>query len=105
VRRTEPGDPRPECVGEPLAVVGVAGALSDGLVLRRRNHAGIGNVSIRIACRLLAVHFWDVGPERFGPVLAALTDRKRDELARLLVHGDPDPWLVDLLRRTWLIMR
>src|SRR3712207_4258168 len=71
--------------------------LRDGFVLGWWNHALIGLVLIRMEYSLLAVIHRYIGPQTFGNVTAEITNMKCNNLARLVVHGDPDPLLMGLL--------
>ena len=61
----EAGDALPQRVIEALDMIGFAGVLRDGFVLRRGNDPGVDRILIRIECRLLTVHRWKIGPQLF----------------------------------------
>src|SRR5262245_19398144 len=91
------GDTLPQGIVEPLDVIGFACFLGDGLVPLRRNHAGVGVISIRMEGGLFTVDHRNLGPQRFGTVTTAIAHMKRNDLVRGRVHRDPHPLLVDLL--------
>jgi hypothetical protein len=70
----EAGDTLPHCVIEALDMIGFAGVLRDGFMLRRGNDPGVDSILIRIECRLLAVHRRKIGPQLFRALVTAITD-------------------------------
>ena len=58
----QPRDPLSEGVIEALDVIGFAGALGDGFVLRSQNPAGVGSVLVGIKCRPLTLYCRNLGP-------------------------------------------
>ena len=58
----ETGDALPQRVIETLDMIGFAGVLRDGFVLRRWNDPGVDGILIGIERRLLAVHRRESGP-------------------------------------------
>jgi hypothetical protein len=90
----ETADALPQCVIEPLDVSSFPGFLGDGLMLSSRNHAFVDFILIRKERRLLTVHRGKGCPQLFRTVVTAIPHVERDDLTRLLVHGDPDPWFV-----------
>ena len=90
-------DALPQRVIEALDVIGFPGVLRDGFVLGWWHHALVGLIVIRMEYSLLVVLYGDIGPQLFGAVTTAITNMKRHDLARLGVHGHPDPWLMSLL--------
>src|SRR5215510_1038306 len=94
----EAGDALPHRVIEALDMIGFAGLLGDGFVLRRGNDPGVDRILIRIEGRLLAVHRRQIGPQLFRALMTAITDVEGNDLPRLLVHRDPHPLRVGLFR-------
>ena len=68
------GDTLPHSVIEALDMIGFAGLLGDGFVLRRGNDPGVDRILIRIEGRLLAVHRRQIGPQLFRALMTAITD-------------------------------
>src|SRR5215831_16542553 len=80
----EAGDALPQRVIEALNMIGFAGVLCDGFVLRRGNDPGVDRILIRIEGRLRTVHRWQVGPQLFLTRVAAIPDVEGNDLPRLL---------------------
>jgi uncharacterized protein YjbI with pentapeptide repeats len=80
-----------------LNVIGFPSFLRDGFMPLCRNDPLIGIVLIRMEGSLFAVHHGDVGPQRFGAVTTAIPDVKRNDLACLSIHSNPDPRLMGFL--------
>ena len=81
---------------ETLEVIGFAGVFGDRLVPLCWNHSCIGVVLIRMEPSLFTVHLGQVRPQLFRAFTTTISDMKCDHLARLLVHGSPDPLPVGL---------
>ena len=94
----EAGDALPQRVIEALDMIGFAGLLCDGFVLRRGNDPGVNRLLIRIECRLPTVHCWQVGPQLCRTRVTAIPDVERKDLPCLPLHGDPHPLLVRFFR-------
>ena len=94
----EAGDALPHGVMEALNMIGCAGVLRDGLVLCRRNDPSVDRLWLRIACRPLTVHRRQIRPQRLRARVIAIPDMEGQDVPRLLVHGDPPPWLVRFFR-------
>ena len=92
----EAGDALPQRVIEALNMIGFAGVLCDGFVLRRGNDPGVDRILIRIEGRLRAVHRRQIGPQLFRTLMTAITDMEGNDLPCLCVHGEPDPLFVRL---------
>jgi hypothetical protein len=90
-------DALPQGVIETLDVVGFPSVLRDRLVSLCRNHTCVGIILICIEDGLLTGHPGDLGPQRFGTAATPITDVKRNHLAGLSVHGNPDPLPISLL--------
>jgi hypothetical protein len=90
-------DPLTERVIKSLDVVGFPDVLTDGCVLRSRDDPSVGRIVVRIEYRPFTIHLWNVGPELFGAVTAAIPDVESNDLARLPVYGNPHPLRVGLL--------
>src|SRR5215510_10440679 len=93
----EAGDALPQRVIEALDMIGFAGMLCDGFVLRRGNDPGVDRILIRIEHRLLAVHRRQIGPQLLRTRVTAIPDVEGNDLPCLLVHSEPHPLLVGLL--------
>jgi hypothetical protein len=91
------GHALPQRVIEAFDVIGFPSVLRDGFVLGWWNHILVGLVLIRMEYNLLAASHGDIGPQLFGTVTTAITNMKRNNLARLGVHGNPDPLPMGLL--------
>jgi hypothetical protein len=91
------GDMLAQCIIETLNVIRFPRFLRDGLVSIRWYHALVGFILICVECGLFTVHLWNSRSQFFGTVATAIADVKRHDLARLLIQGDLDPWLVGLL--------
>ena len=94
----EAGDALPHGVIEALDMIGFAGGLCDGFVLRRRTDPCVDGLLIRIEGRLLAVHRRQIGPQLFRALVTAIPDVEGKDLPRLLLQSDPHPWLVGFVR-------
>ena len=94
----EAGDALPHGVIEALDMIGFAGVLRDGFMLRCGNDPGVDRVLIRIECRLLAVHRRQIGPQLLRARVTAITDVEGNDLPCLLVHREPHPLLVRFFR-------
>jgi len=94
----EAGDALPQCVLEGLERIGVAGVLRHGFGWRRGTDPGVDRLLIRIECRLLTVHRWQVGPHLWRTRVAAIPDVEGQDWPCLLVPGAPPPGLVRFLR-------
>ena len=70
----EAGDTLPQRVIETLDMIGFAGVLRDGFVLRRGNDPGVDRILIRIEGRLLAVHRRQIGPQLLCTVVTAIAN-------------------------------
>ena len=92
----EAGDALPHGVIEALNMMGFAGVLRNGFVLRCRNDPCIDGILIRIKRRLLPGDRRQIGPQLFRTLVTAIPDVERNDLPRLLVHRDPYPLLVGL---------
>jgi hypothetical protein len=66
-------------------------------MLGRWNHALVGFVLIRMEPGLLTVPQRNLGPQLFGSLTTPVAHVKRDDLARLGIHSNPQPLLVRLL--------
>lgn len=91
------GDALAERIIETFPVIGFPGFLRDRFGLSRRNHAGVGIIWIRVKGGLLAVDRRNVGPHLSAPLSTAIPHMKRNDVARLPGHRNPDPLLVGLL--------
>jgi hypothetical protein len=87
----------PQRVVEAFDMVSFAGFLRDGLMPLRRNYPCVSVILVRMKRGLFSVYQRDLGPECFGTVATPIADMKRDDLACLCAHGDPDPLPVGLL--------
>ena len=76
----EAGDALPHGVVETLDMIGFAGVLCDGLVLRRGNDPGVDRILIRIEGRLLAVHRRKIGPQLLRTRVTAIPDVEGNDL-------------------------
>src|SRR5215831_10358540 len=90
----QPGHALPQRVVEPFDVIGFARELADGLVLRRRNHFLIDHILIRVKRGVVPVGWRNLGPQVLATRVAAIAHVKRNDLAGLGIHSDPDPLLV-----------
>ena len=70
----EAGDALPHGVIEALDMMGFAGVLRDGFVLRCRNDPCIDGILIRIKRRLLPGDRRQIGPQLFRTRVAAIPD-------------------------------
>jgi hypothetical protein len=75
-------------------VIRFAGFLRDGFVLSRGNHPVVDLIAICIERGLLLIDRWDLRPELFPTLTTPIAHVKRNDLARLRVHSDPEPLLV-----------
>jgi hypothetical protein len=66
-------------------------------MLRRRDHALLDGLLVRMKCRLFPVHQGHIGPERLPALVAAIPHVKGNALACGRIHGNPDLLLVRLL--------
>jgi len=48
---------------EAFSVVGLVGLLGDNCVSVSWDHAGVGFILVRMECRPIEVHSWDLGPQ------------------------------------------
>src|SRR6266545_5171349 len=87
-------DTLPQRLVEAFNMIGLPRVLRDGLVPRRRNHPLIHRREIRVEYRLLLIRLRYVGPQVFSTLPTSVPDVAGDDLARLGIHRDPDPWLV-----------
>lgn len=94
----EAGDTLPHGVLEALEMMGCAGVLRDGFMLRCGNAPRVDRGLIRRECRLLAVHRGQLGPQLWRARVTARTDVEGHALPCLRVHRDPPPWLVRFFR-------
>jgi hypothetical protein len=94
------GDALPQGVVEALTGMSPPGFLRDHFVLCRRNHPCVDFILIRRECRLRSVYGGQGTPQLLRTVVTAIADVNGNALPRLLVHGEPDPWLVGLLLHT-----
>jgi hypothetical protein len=94
----EAGDALPHGVIEALDMIGFAGVLRDSFVLHRGHDSGVDSIWIRIACRLLAVHRRQIGPQLLCALITAILDVEGNDLPCLLVHSDPHSLFVGLFR-------
>ena len=92
----EARDALPQRVIKALDMIGFPRVLRDRFVLRRRNDSCVDSILVGIERRVLAVHCRQIGPQLFRTVMAAITDVEGNDLAYLLVHGNPDPLFVGL---------
>src|SRR5437879_5372107 len=90
----EAGDTLPQRVIETLDMIGFAGVLRDGFVLRCRNYPCVDGILVRIEHCVLAVYRRQIGPQLFRTVMTTVSHVERNDLSGLLVHGDPDPLFV-----------
>ena len=72
----QPCNTLPQRVVEPFDVIGFAGLLADGLVLRPRRHLRIDDILIRIKRGVRTVRVRDLGPQVRGTRMAAIADCK-----------------------------
>jgi hypothetical protein len=79
-------------------VIGFVGLLRDGFVPLRRDNSLIYLISIRVEYRLLLIHLGNLGPQLCSTFSTAIPHVRRNHLASLRIHGDPDPLPIDLLR-------
>lgn len=93
----QPRDALSEGVIETLNTIGFTDFFRDRFVLLSWDHALVGFILIRIEHRLRALHLWQIRPQLLRTITTAIADVKRNDLACLLVHGDPEPLLVGLL--------
>src|SRR5688572_4274769 len=82
---------------EAFKVIGLPSVFRDGLMSSRRYHALVGFVSICMERGLFTVYQRALSPQLFGTGATPITYVKRDDLAGVDVHGDPNPLLVGLL--------
>jgi hypothetical protein len=87
-------------VVEAFDVMRVAGFLRHGFMLDWWNHALVGFVLIHMEPGLLTVHQRHLGPQLFGRLTTPVAHVKRDDLARLGIQSQPQPWRVRLLSYT-----
>jgi hypothetical protein len=93
----ETGQTLPQRVVEAFDVIGFPGLFRNSLVPRRRNHACVGFVLIRMKPGLLAIRHRDIGPQLFSALPTAIPHVEGNNLTGLGVHGNPDPLLVGSL--------
>jgi len=94
----EAGDALPQRLLEALDVMRFPGVLRDSWVSGCQNDPGVDRLLLRIACRPLAVHRRQIGPQLLRPCMTAVTDVARKNLPCLFVHRNPHPLLVGLVR-------
>lgn len=75
----QPGDALPQGVIETLDMIGFAGVLRNGFVLRSGNHACVDSIVIRIERRPLAVHHRKIGPQLLCTLMTAITAVERND--------------------------
>jgi hypothetical protein len=85
------GDTRPSRVIEALDVIGFAGFLRDGTVLRCWDHALIDGILVGMKQCLFPVHQGDLGPERRSTLVAAIPHGKGNDLTGRRIHRNPNP--------------
>ena len=87
----------PQGIVEAFDVIGFASFLRDGFVSLRWNHPCVSVILVRMKRGLFPVYQRDLGSECFGTVATPIADMKRNDLACLRIHGNPDPLPVGLL--------
>ena len=76
----EAGDALPQRVIEALDMIGFAGVLRNGFVLRCGNDPGVNRILIRIECRLLTVHRRQMCPQLPRTLVTAIPDMEGNDL-------------------------
>ena len=78
-------------------VVGCPRGFRDGFVTLRRDHAVVPVILVGVKGGLLGSDFGALRPQRLGPLPTPIAPMKRNTLAALGVHSEPNPWRVGLL--------
>ncbi len=84
-------------VVESFDVVGFPCFFRDGLVALRRNDTVVHHVLVRVKGGVLLLDCGNLRPQRFGALPTTIAHMKRNNLATLGVHGEPNPLLIGLL--------
>src|SRR5918992_418230 len=79
-------------------MIGFAGFLRNGFVLRSRNDTFVGVIMICVKRGLLAIYRGNVRPQLLCTVATTIPNVKGNDLTCLGVHGDPELLFVTLLR-------